>query len=261
LEKACSKDDDDALAERKKYLKYKLFRVVANQTGKLFDPNVLTLVWARRFAGYKRANLLLSDFDRFLKIANNKEFPIQMIWAGKPYPEDYAAINIFNEIYWKTKDLPNCTVLTGYELWLSAHLKKGSDLWLNNPRMYHEASGTSGMTAAMNGSINLSIPDGWVPEFAKHGKNSFIIPKADDSLSVEERDFEEAKNLLDLLENEIIPMYYKSPSKWTKIVKAGMTDVLPFFDSGRMAQEYYEQMYWPEAITSAKREKEAALSA
>jgi starch phosphorylase len=261
LEKACSKDNDDALAERKKYLKYKLFRVVANQTGKLFDPNVLTLVWARRFAGYKRANLLLSDFDRFLKIANNKEFPIQMIWAGKPYPEDYAAINIFNEIYWKTKDLPNCTVLTGYELWLSAHLKKGSDLWLNNPRMYHEASGTSGMTAAMNGSINLSIPDGWVPEFAKHGKNSFIIPKADDSLSVEERDFEEAKNLLDLLENEIIPTYYKSPSKWTKIVKAGMTDVLPFFDGGRMAREYYEQMYWPEAITSAKREKEAALSA
>jgi starch phosphorylase len=261
LEKACSKDNDDALAERKKYLKYKLFRVVANQTGKLFDPNVLTLVWARRFAGYKRANLLLSDFDRFLKIANNKEFPIQMIWAGKPYPEDYSAINIFNEIYWKTKDLPNCTVLTGYELWLSAHLKKGSDLWLNNPRMYHEASGTSGMTAAMNGSINLSIPDGWVPEFAKHGKNSFIIPKADDSLSVEERDFEEAKNLLDLLENEIIPTYYKSPSKWTKIVKAGMTDVLPFFDGGRMAREYYEQMYWPEAITSAKREKEAALSA
>lgn len=260
LEKACSKDDDDALAERKKYLKYKLFRVVANQTGKLFDPNVLTLVWARRFAGYKRANLLLSDFDRFLKIANNKEFPIQMIWAGKPYPEDYAAINIFNEIYWKTKDLPNCTVLTGYELWLSAHLKKGSDLWLNNPRMYHEASGTSGMTAAMNGSINLSIPDGWVPEFAKHGKNSFIIPKADDSLSVEERDFEEAKNLLDLLENEIIPMYYKSPSKWTKIVKAGMTDVLPFFDGGRMAREYYEQMYWPEAITSAKKEKEAEFS-
>jgi starch phosphorylase len=261
LEKACSKDNDDALAERKKYLKYKLFRVVANQTGKLFDPNVLTLVWARRFAGYKRANLLLSDFDRFLKIVNNKEFPIQMIWAGKPYPEDYSAINIFNEIYWKTKDLPNCTVLTGYELWLSAHLKKGSDLWLNNPRMYHEASGTSGMTAAMNGSINLSIPDGWVPEFAKHGKNSFIIPKADDSLTVEERDFEEAKNLLDLLENEIIPMYYKSPSKWTKIVKAGMTDVLPFFDGGRMAQEYYEQMYWPEGITTAKKEKEAALSA
>ena len=260
LEKAAAKDDDEALEKRKKYLKYKLFRVVANQTGKLFDPNVLTLVWARRFAQYKRANLLLSDFDRFLRIVNNKEFPIQMIWAGKPYPEDYSAINIFNEIYWKTKSLPNCTVLTGYELWLSAHLKKGSDLWLNNPRMYHEASGTSGMTAAMNGSINLSIPDGWVPEFSKHGKNAFIIPAADDSLSVEEKDRQEATSLFDLLENEIIPMYYKSPSKWSKIVKAGMTDVVPFFDGGRMAREYYEQMYWPEEITVAKKsaEKEAA---
>jgi starch phosphorylase len=262
LEKAAAKDDDEALEKRKKYLKFKLFRVVANQTGKLFDPNVLTLVWARRFAQYKRANLLLSDFDRFLRIVNNKEFPIQMIWAGKPYPEDYSAINIFNEIYWKTKALPNCTVLTGYELWLSAHLKKGSDLWLNNPRMYHEASGTSGMTAAMNGSINLSIPDGWVPEFSKHGKNAFIIPPADDSLSVEEKDRQEATSLFDLLENEIIPMYYKSPSKWSKIVKAGMTDVVPFFDGGRMAREYYEQMYWPEEITVAKKsaEKEATAS-
>jgi len=246
LEKALTNDDDKALADRKKKLKYKLFRVVANQTGKFFDPNVLTLVWARRFAAYKRANLLLSDFDRFLKIVNNQKHPIQIIWAGKPYPEDYNAINIFNEIYWKTKELKNCTVLTGYELWLSAHLKKGSDLWLNNPRMYHEASGTSGMTAAMNGSVNLSIPDGWVPEFSKHGKNSFIIEKADDILSVEERDRKEATTLYELLENEIIPMYYDSPAKWKKIVKAGMKDVLPFFDSGRMATEYYEQMYLPE---------------
>ncbi|MFM8912228.1 MAG: alpha-glucan family phosphorylase, partial [Flammeovirgaceae bacterium] len=246
LEKALTNDDDKALAARKKKLKYKLFRVVANQTGKLFNPDTLTLVWARRFAGYKRANMLLSDFDRFLKIANNKKYPVQFIWAGKPYPEDYSAINIFNEIYWKTKDLKNCTVLTGYELWLSGHLKKGSDLWLNNPRMYHEASGTSGMTAAMNGSITLSIPDGWVPEFSKHGKNCFVIDKADDALSQEERDREEAKNLYDLLENEIIPMYYDAPAKWQKVVKGGMRDVLPFFDSGRMAIEYYEQMYLPE---------------
>lgn len=246
LEKAAKKDDDEALVGRKKELKLELFRVVANQTGKLFDPNVLTLVWARRFAGYKRANLLLTDFERFLKLTTNKERPIQVIWAGKPYPEDQGSINIFNDIYWKVKDLPNCTILTGYELWLSSHLKKGSDLWLNNPRMYHEASGTSGMTAAMNGSVNLSIPDGWVPEFAKHGKNSFIIPTAEDSLSQEERDRIETKNLFDLLENEVIPLYYKSPAKWLKIVKTAMKDILPHFDSGRMAREYYEQMYLAE---------------
>jgi starch phosphorylase len=243
LDKALKKNDDKALVARKKELKEKLFRVVANQTGKLFDENVLTIVWARRFAAYKRANLLLSDFNRFLKLAVSKEQPIQIIWAGKPYPEDYNAINIFNEIYWKVKDLPNCTVVTGYELWLSGHLKKGSDIWLNNPRLYHEASGTSGMTAAMNASVNLSIPDGWVPEFAKHGKNSFIIDPADDSLSPEARDKIEAKNLLTLLETEILPTYYTKPDKWLSIVKAGMNDVATEFDSGRMANEYYEELY------------------
>src|SRR5688572_23632504 len=243
LDKALKKNDDEALLERKKELKHKLFRVVANQTGKLFDENVLTIVWARRFAAYKRANLILSDFNRFLKIAQNATHPVQFIWAGKPYPEDYGAINIFNEIYWKTKDLPNCTVLTGYELWLSGHLKKGSDLWLNNPKLYHEASGTSGMTAAMNGSINLSIPDGWVPEFAKHSHNSFIIQTANEQLTQESKDKIEAVALLDLLEKEIIPMYYDQPDQWMKVMKASMTDVLPYFDAGRMAKEYYEKLY------------------
>ena len=122
-------------------------------------------------------------------------------------------------------------------------MKKGSDVWLNNPRLYHEASGTSGMTAAMNGSVNLSIPDGWVPEFAKHGKNSFIIKTAEDSLSQDARDKIEAKNLLDVLEHEIIPMYYDNRAKWQRVVKASMTEVLPEFDSGRMANEYYQELY------------------
>jgi starch phosphorylase len=251
LDAALEKNDDSALVKRKKDLKHKLFRVVANQTGKLFDENVLTIVWARRFAGYKRANLILADFNRFVKIAKNKKHPIQIIWAGKPYPEDFGAINIFNEIYWKTKDLANCTVVTGYELWLSGHLKKGSDLWLNNPKLYHEASGTSGMTAAMNGSINLSIPDGWVPEFAKHSHNSFLINTAKDSLPQEEKDKIEAQNLLDLLEHEIIPMYYERPDEWVKVMKNSMTEVLPYFDSGRMADEYYQKLYHhPYAIKS-----------
>jgi glycogen phosphorylase len=243
LEKALEQDDIKGIVARKKELKRKLFRVVANQTGKLFDENVLTIVWARRFAAYKRANLLLSDFNRFMKLAQNSKYPIQVIWAGKPYPEDYGAINIFNEIYWKTKELPNCTVVTGYELWLSGHLKKGSDIWLNNPKLYHEASGTSGMTAAMNGSVNLSIPDGWVPEFAKHGKNSFLIQPANDLLTEASRDKLEAQNLFDVLEKEIIPTYYDKPEQWSKIMKASMKEVVPFFDAGRMAREYYERMY------------------
>ena len=243
LDKALKAKDENGMIQRKKEMKRKLFRVVANQTGKLFDENVLTIVWARRFASYKRANLLLHNYDRFLRIAQNKNYPIQIIWGGKPYPEDYGAINIFNEIYWKTKDLPNCTVVTGYELWLSDHLKKGSDIWLNNPRLYHEASGTSGMTAAMNGSVNLSIPDGWVPEFAEHGKNCFIIDTADDGLTQESKDKIEAQKLLDVLEKEIIPLYYDHPAKWQKVIASSMNDVLPFFDSGRMAEEYYEKLY------------------
>ena len=243
LDKALENDDDAKILSRKKMLKKKLFRVVANQTGKLFDENILTIVWARRFATYKRANLLMKDYERFTRLVQNKDFPVQVIWAGKPYPEDYNAINVFNEIFWKTKNFPNCTILTGYELWISGHLKRGSDVWLNNPRLYHEASGTSGMTAAMNGSVNVSIPDGWIPEFAKHGKNCFIIDTAPDELSQEEKDKIEAKNLYDLLENEVIPTYYNKPDKWLKIMKAGMQDVLPFFDSARMADDYYEKMY------------------
>jgi starch phosphorylase len=243
LDKALDRNDEKSLVARKKELKHKLFRVVANQTGKLFNENVLTIVWARRFAAYKRANLILSDFSRFMKLVQNSKYPIQIIWAGKPYPEDYGAINIFNEIYWKTKELPNCTVVTGYELWLSGHLKKGSDIWLNNPKLYHEASGTSGMTAAMNGSVNLSIPDGWVPEFAKHGQNSFLIQPANEMLTEISRDKLEAQNLFDVLEKEILPMYYDRPEEWVKIMKGSMKDVLPFFDAGRMAREYYERLY------------------
>jgi len=248
LERALDQNDHETLAARKRELKYKLFRTIANQTGKLFDPGVLTIVWARRFAAYKRANLILSDFSRFLKIAKNKKHPIQIIWAGKPYPEDYGAINMFNEIYWKTKDLPNCTIVTGYELWLSGHLKKGSDIWLNNPKLYHEASGTSGMTAAMNGSVNFSIPDGWVPEFAKHAHNSFLITPASDSLLAEEKDRIEAQHLLDTLEHEILPTYYEQPKRWIEIMKNSMREVSPMFDAGRMAHEYYHKLYDFEAV-------------
>lgn len=109
--------------------------------------------------------------------------------------------------------------------------------------MYHEASGTSGMTAAMNASINLSIPDGWVPEFAKDKKNAYIIETASDILPAEERDKIEAQNLLNLLEFEIIPTYYDKPEEWVNIMKSSMRDVVPYFDAGRMADEYYQKLY------------------
>ena len=248
--------NDKGLTLRKKEMKRELFREVANQTGKIFDENVLTLVWARRFAAYKRANLLLHDFERFLRLVNNPEFPVQVIWAGKPYPEDFGAIGIFNDIYWETRDLANCAILTGYEMELSGMLKRGSDLWLNTPKMFREASGTSGMTAAMNGSVNLSIPDGWIPEFSKHGKNCFIISPAETD-DPAEQDRIESDNLLTLLETEIAPLYYKKPKQWISIVKQSIEDVLPSFDSNRMAREYYEKLYAADELNkSPKKPKE-----
>ena len=236
-------NDDQKLAVRKKEMKKALFKVVADQCGKLFDENVLTIVWARRFAGYKRADLVMFNWPRFLTLINNINQPIQIIWAGKPYPEDYSAIGLFNQIINRVKPLANCAVLTGYELGLSALLKKGSDVWLNNPKMYHEASGTSGMAAAMNGSINLSLPDGWVPEFAIDNENCFVIQKADDNLSYAEKDQVENNNLLNSIEKIIIPLYYNDQSGWLKIVKSASKQIVPYFDSGRMADEYYEVMY------------------
>ena len=243
LEIGFVKDSMNLVMKRKKEMKQELFEFIANQTGKKLDENVLTIVWARRFAGYKRANLLLHDFERFLKIVNNADSPVQVIWAGKPYPGDAGSIDIFNEIYWKTKPLKNCTILAGYELGLSALLKRGSDAWLNNPRLYREASGTSGMTAAMNGSINFSIPDGWVPEFAKHGKNCYSIAPAPRELPEPEQDKMEANTLYEILEKEVVPTYYQKSEKWYKIMRQGWKEVLPEFDSNRMVEEYYEKMY------------------
>ncbi len=243
LDKAITANDDAAIIKRKKELKTPLFKVVADQCGKLFKVDVLTIVWARRFAGYKRADLLMYDWQRFLSLLSNTQHPVQIIWAGKPYPEDYGAIGLFNQIISRAKPFANCAVLTGYELGLSALLKKGADVWLNNPRMYREASGTSGMTAAMNGAINLSLPDGWVPEFARDNENSFVIKQAEDGLSPQEADVHEGKSLLDTLENIVLPMYYDKNDQWLKILKTAAQEVVPQFEAGRMAKEYYAEMY------------------
>jgi len=240
---AIAAKDDFSIIRRKKELKSELFKVVADQCGKIFDENVLTIVWSRRFAAYKRADLVMYDWNRFLNLMGNSQFPIQIIWAGKPYPEDGGANQLFNEILERAKPFANCAVLIGYELGLSALLKKGSDIWLNNPKMYREASGTSGMTAAMNGSINLSLPDGWVPEFAKDKVNSFIISPAADRQSDAVTDAAENKSLMDILEKSVLPMYYLDIPGWLEIVKNAAADVEPAFESARMADEYYTKMY------------------
>ena len=241
-----SKDEDDAAMFdfRKKHLKKRFFRIVADQTGNLFDPNIFTIVWARRFAGYKRADLLLHDKERFERLLNDPKYPVQIVWAGKPYPMDYSAISTFNSLVEESKNFKNMAVLTGYELALSKSMKQGSDLWLNNPRVPREASGTSGMSAAMNGSVNLSTDDGWIPEFAKHGENSFVVQKCDyDNMSIYDQDNHDLNKLYEILENEILPMYYDRPDEWRKVQHTAMDDVKHAFNSDRMADEYYKQIY------------------
>ncbi len=243
LIRAIDEHEDFLLEARKKHLKRELFITVANQTGKMMDPDILTIVWARRFAEYKRPGLLKYDLERFKKLIANTKYPIQIIWAGKPYPFDTQAINIFNDLMYIAKEHKNIAVLIGYELDLSMRLKKGADVWLNTPRVTREASGTSGMSAAMNGAVNLSIADGWHPEFCKEGINSFTIPTLGRDLPIEEQDRLDNVNLMDLLENRILPLYYDDSKAWLEIVKNSMSDVIPAFDSGRMVHEYYNLMY------------------
>ncbi len=243
LIRALEEHEDYQLIARKKHLKRVLFDIVADQTGKMFDPDVLTIVWSRRFAEYKRPGLIKYDMERFKMLLNRSDRPIQVIWAGKPYPGDSNAINIFNELIYESRHIKRMAILFRYELSLSMALKKGADLWLNTPRITREASGTSGMSACMNGAIHFSIPDGWHPEFARDNINSFTIPSCDHTLPPEEQDRLDNKALMDLLEETVIPMYYDEPKDWVEMMKHSMSDIMPAFDSGRMAHEYYTKMY------------------
>jgi glycogen phosphorylase len=242
--KSMEEGNDWAYDDRKKYLKKRAFEIVADQTGKLYDKDVLTIVWARRFAGYKRADFLTEDKERFNRLMNNPKYPVQLIWGGKPYPLDYPAISQFNNLVEISKGYKNMAVVIGYELSLSKRMKQAADIWLNNPRVPREASGTSGMTAAMNGAVNFSTDDGWIPEFIHHGNNGFVVAKADyANMNVQEQDNYDLNQIYDILENQIIPMYYENHDTWRQIMKNGMRDVRFQFDSNRMAAEYYELLY------------------
>jgi len=251
--------DDTRWDDRKKYLKRRAFEIVADQTGKIFDPNIFTIVWSRRFAGYKRADLITRDKARFEKLLSSIKHPVQIIWAGKPYPMDYPAINDFNNLVHLSKQYKNVAVLVGYELTLSKRLKQGADCWLNNPRVPREASGTSGMTAAMNGAVNFSTDDGWIPEFAHHGNNSFVIAKGDyGNMNTQEQDQYDLDMLYKLLEEEILPLYYGNYDTWRQVAKNGMRDVRFQFESNRMAHEYYDFLYAPAKIAIQATQPEKA---
>lgn len=235
---AAEAEDAEELMARKRVLKLRLFDRIADECGKLFDPDICTVVWARRFADYKRAWMPLRDRERLKALLTAGK--LQIIWAGKPHPNDTGACELINWIQEEIRDLPGAALLTDYNLSVSRALKLGSDVWLNTPRRPKEASGTSGMTAAMNGSVHFSTMDGWHLEYADDGVNSFAI--GEDGPPTPTLDEDDYESMMGRLEDEILPRY-SDREAWGKTVLRAIDTVLPFFDSNRMAQEYVDRLY------------------
>jgi len=249
--------DYTKLLEAKREMKKELFRYIADHAGKRFDPDVLTITWARRFADYKRAWLILMDKDRISKLLNDNK--IQIVFAGKFHPDDAMGREMFNKILNLSHSLKNVVVLTGYELALSARLKRGSDIWLNTPLRPFEASGTSGMSANMNGAVHLSIFDGWTVEGTFDGINGYTVEYEglDDEMSWEERHWKDHECIMDKIENIIIPTYYDNKQEWARLMRQAIRTSEAYFNSDRMVIEYYNRLYNPIAHSgeSAGREK------
>lgn len=218
------------------------------------NPTVLTIGFARRFATYKRAALLFSNLDWLRTILSDSERPVLFIFAGKAHPADKPGQELIRRIA-EFSRLPEfegkVLLLEGYDLHLARRLVSGVDVWLNNPVYPLEASGTSGMKAAINGAINLSVLDGWWGE-GYDGRNGWAIKPAAEGLSPEQRDLEEARTLYEILQDSVIPTYYRNTSlgyspDWVRIAKHSIATIMPRFNMQRMLTDYVEKLYAPAA--------------
>lgn len=223
-------------------------------SGVLLDPYALTIGFARRFATYKRANLILRDYDRLLKIVTNDRMPVQIIFAGKAHPADEPGKQMIQEVYRAVKDARfggRLAFLEDYDMNIARYMVQGVDVWLNTPRRPREASGTSGMKAALNGTLNFSVLDGWWRE-GFNGHNGWAI--GDDIIKAADpkaQDASDAQNLYETLENEIIPLYYEQrsadnlPAEWIARMKESIRTLGGKFSMRRMVKEYMLGMYEP----------------
>ncbi len=236
---------DEELLSAKLEMKKKLFKYIANVAGKRFDPNVLTITWARRFADYKRAWLILMNKERIEKLLNENK--IQIIFAGKFHPDDVMGKEMFNKLLNRSHTLKNVVVLPGYELKLSGMLKRGSDIWLNTPLRPFEASGTSGMSANANGALHLSIFDGWTVEGTFNGINGYTVEYEglDDDMPWEERHWKDHECVMSIIEDQIIPTYYNNKPEWARMMRQAIRTAEGYFNSDRMVIEYYNRLYKP----------------
>jgi starch phosphorylase len=221
----------------------------------MFDPNVLTIGFARRFATYKRANLILRDPDRLAAIVNDADRPVQIIYAGKAHPADHQGKELIQQIANLRHDprfANRITFIEDYDINVCRHLIQGVDVWLNNPRRPLEASGTSGQKAVLNGALNLSVLDGWWAE-AYNGTNGFAIGKGashatDDRIT----DARDAESLYQVLEDEVVPLYYKRdvdglPRDWVRWMMNSISTLAWRFSAHRMVADYVQWAYLPAA--------------
>jgi glycogen phosphorylase len=226
----------------------------------LFDPNALTLGFARRFATYKRPNLLLHNRARLLRLLANPDRPVQLFIAGKAHPEDRAGRDLIRE--WinfirQPETRPHIVFLSDYDMLLSEHLVQGVDVWINTPRRPWEASGTSGMKVLVNGGINLSELDGWWVE-AYAPEVGWALGDGREHGDDPTWDAVEADALYDLLEQEVIPEFYRRdesglPTAWLKRMRESMAQLTPRFSADRTVREYTEQHYLPAAAAYRER--------
>ncbi len=219
---------------------------------RLLNPDALTIGFARRFATYKRAPLIFQQFEKIVALANDKERPIQFVFAGKAHPRDDEGKRFIQHIIHLSRysELKGHLVfLANYDIHIARTMVSGVDVWLNNPRRPLEASGTSGMKTGMHGCLNMSILDGWWRE-AYNGENGFAIGPDAHPASVEEQDRLDSANLYQVLTAEVIPMFYNRdtngiPRQWIKRIRNSMATIVPQFSSHRQVREYVEKYYVP----------------
>jgi starch phosphorylase len=224
------------------------------KVNRILDPEILTVGFARRFATYKRGTLLFSDKERLKRLLNDTTRPVQFIFAGKAHPRDEAGKALIQEVYKFSHEagLENRVVfLEDYDSYIARRLVQGVDLWLNHPLRPLEASGTSGMKAAPNGGINLSVLDGWWRE-GYNGSNGWAIGAEINTGTTDFQNEVDASSLYQLLENQIVPLYYakpdgKLPLAWLQLMRESIRSVTPVFNTQRMVKEYAEQLYVPAA--------------
>jgi glycogen phosphorylase len=221
---------------------------------RILDPEILTIGFARRFATYKRGALLFSDKERLRKLLNDTTRPVQFIFAGKAHPRDEGGKALIQEVYKFSREAGfenRIVFLEDYDSYIARRLVQGVDLWLNHPLRPLEASGTSGMKLAPNGGLNLSVLDGWWLE-GFNGNNGWAIGPDIQNGTVEFQNEVDAGSLYQVLENQIIPLYYakpdgKLPLAWLQLMREAIRSVTPVFNTHRMVKEYTERLYLPAA--------------